>query len=163
MNTRVRRRAFVLSSVLAPLLLSSCGGQTETAQPPEIAYDRDTCARCGMIISDERFAAALVAPDETVQLFDDVGEMLLSVKEEGSEGQRAWAHDRNSREWLDATTATFVRGAPETTPMGTGYVAFTRREDAVAFAAQSGGSGQVWTWQEAIAHSAENDGHSDGG
>ncbi|MEZ4563452.1 MAG: hypothetical protein R2853_12005 [Thermomicrobiales bacterium] len=75
-NARVNRRALVLSSPLTPLFLGSCGGQTETRLPPKISYDRDTCTRCGMIISDERFAAALVAPDGSVQLFDDVGEVF---------------------------------------------------------------------------------------
>lgn len=142
---------FVASSLLAPLLLGGCGGQVDAALPPAITYGRDTCDRCGMIISDERFAAALVAADGSARLFDDAGEMLLSVTEAGLDGQRAWVHDRNSAEWIDATTATYARGAPETTPMGTGYVAFARREDAVAFAAQPGGAGQVLTWQEAIA------------
>lgn len=163
MNARVNRRALVLSSLLTPLFLGSCGGQTETRLPPKISYDRDTCTRCGMIISDERFAAALVAPDGSVQLFDDVGEMLLSVTETEPEGQRAWGHDHNSGEWIDATRAFFARGAPETTPMGTGFVAFSRRDDAVAFAAQSGGSSQVWTWQEVIAYLAGGDSHSGGG
>lgn len=150
MNARVTRRVFAVSSLLAPLLLSGCGGQTDVAQPPEISYERDTCVRCGMIISDERFAAALVAPDGSGRLFDDVGEMLLEAAEGDVEGQRAWAHDRQSAQWIDATAATFVRGTPETTPMGTGYVAFGKRDDAVAFAAQLGSSGEVLTWQEAL-------------
>lgn len=158
MTPRLTRRAFVTSSLLAPLLLGSCGGQADAALPPEITYGRDTCVRCGMIISDERFAAALVAPDGSVRLFDDVGEMLLTATEEEREGQRAWVHDRDSVQWIDATAATFARGAPETTPMGTGYVAFAQREDAEAFAAQPGGLGQVWTWPEATAHGVRNDG-----
>lgn len=55
-----------------------------------------------------------------------------------------------------ATTAIYARGEPETTPMGTGYVAFAKREDAEAFAAQPGGVGQVWTWEEVIANQAYN-------
>ncbi|MCA9877724.1 MAG: nitrous oxide reductase accessory protein NosL [Thermomicrobiales bacterium] len=158
MTPRLTRRAFIGSSLLAPLLLGSCGGQTDAAQPPEITYGRDTCVRCGMIISDERFAAALVAPDGSVRLFDDAGEMLTTVTEEALEGQRAWVHDRHGAQWIDATTATYALGAPETTPMGTGYVAFARREDAETFAAQPDSLGQVWTWPEAIARGAHNDG-----
>lgn len=163
MSARVTRRVFAVSALLAPLLLSGCGGQTDAAQPPEISYERDTCVRCGMIISDERFAAALVAPDGSARLFDDVGEMLLEATEGDLEGERAWAHDRQGAQWIDAMAATFARGAPESTPMGTGYVAFAKRDDAVAFAAQPGGSGEVWTWQEAIALHSANDGRSDGG
>lgn len=162
MSTRVTRRAFVGTSLLAPLLLSRCSGQTDASQPPAINYGRDTCVRCGMIISDEHFAAALVAPDGAVRLFDDAGELLLSVAEEAPEGQRAWVHDRHGMQWIDATAATYARGAPETTPMGTGYVAFAKREDAEAFAGQPGGVGQVWTWQEVIAQQAANDDRSGG-
>ena len=153
----VTRRAFVASTLLAPLLMSSCNEETNTAQPPQISYDRDTCVRCGMIISDERYAAALVAPDGSVRLFDDAGEMLLSAAEDEKAVQHAWAHDRQGRQWIDATAAIYARGAPETTPMGTGYVAFARREDAEAFADQTGDSGQVWTWEEVIARQAYND------
>ena len=156
MTPCVTRRIFVVSSLLAPFLLNGCNGEADAAQPPQIGYGRDTCARCGMIISDERYAAALVAPDGRVRLFDDAGEMLMSAAEDAPEGQRAWAHDRQGKQWIDATTAIYARGEPETTPMGTGYVAFAKREDAEAFAAQPGGLGQVWTWEEVIANQAYN-------
>jgi copper chaperone NosL len=135
---------------LAPLVvtLTGCGGGASATEPPEISYGRDTCDRCGMIISDDRFAAGLVAADGASAIFDDVGEMLQAVREEGLAERRAWVHDWLSREWTDATGATYVRVAPETTPMGTGFVAFGRREDAVAFAAER--DGEIVSWAEAI-------------
>jgi copper chaperone NosL len=146
--TCCNRRRFLRATLAAPLLLIGCGGeQTDAAVPPEIALGRDTCGSCGMIISDERFASALVAADGTVLLYDDLGEMLEAVAAEGLGERRAWAHDWNSAEWTDATTASFVRGAPETTPMGTGFVAFATREDAERFAADGGA--ETLTWEEA--------------
>jgi nitrous oxide reductase accessory protein NosL len=142
------RRAVLAGAVLTPLALAGCGGQPAAAGPPQIAFGRDTCAACGMIISDERFAAALTVEDIEPVLFDDVGEMLQTVAAEGLAGRRAWAHDRESVAWLDAMTATYVRGDAGTTPMGTGFSAFANRDAAAAFAAEQGGD--VMAWDDAI-------------
>jgi copper chaperone NosL len=40
----------------------------------EIKWDRETCVRCSMVISDRRFAAQLRGgPKNTVFKFDDIG------------------------------------------------------------------------------------------
>jgi copper chaperone NosL len=143
------RRTLLAGAAVMPLLLAGCGGeQADAALPPEISYGRDTCDRCGMIISDERFASALVAPDGTATRYDDLGEMLEVIAEEGPGERRAWVHDWGSVEWIDATTASFVRGAPETTPMGTGFIAFAEREDAEQFATEN--NAVILTWDEAM-------------
>ena len=113
------RRLFLGGVALAPLVLAGCGGeQADAAAPPEITYGRDVCSRCGMIISEERYAAGLVAGDGTAALFDDLGEMLQSVREEGLQGRRAWVHDWARWEWIDATSAVYVRGEQETPGQG---------------------------------------------
>ena len=146
------RRSFTAGALLAPLVLVGCGGdQADVTAPPEISYGRDTCHRCGMIISDDRYAAALVAADGTSEVYDDVGEMLQSVSETGLNGRRAWVHDWSSRQWIDATAAIFIRTAPELTPMGTGYIAFERPQDAAAFASEPGAV--PLTWEEVVAAS----------
>ena len=151
MSGHVCSRRFFLGGVaLAPLVLAGCGGeQADAAAPPEITYGRDVCSRCGMIISEERYAAGLVAGDGTAALFDDLGEMLQSVREEGLQGRRAWVHDWTGREWIDATSAVYVRGEQETTPMASGMVAFAARQDAEGYAAAQGAP--VLTWDEATA------------
>jgi copper chaperone NosL len=148
MNVTLTRRALLVASALAPLVLVGCGGQTSAQEPPTISYGRDVCQRCGMIISEERFAGALVTAGGDAALFDDVGELVLTVQEEGLDNRRAWAHDRGTGAWIDAVSASFVRGDAGATPMGTGVVAFAQRDDADAFTAEHGGS--VMTWNEAI-------------
>ena len=101
-----------------------------------------------MIISDERFAAVLTADDGEPMLFDDVGEMLQTVAVEGLDGRRAWAHDRDSKTWIDATTATYVAGDAAATPMGTGIVAFAGRDAAAALAAEQGAA--FASWEDAL-------------
>jgi copper chaperone NosL len=151
MRTRAySRRIFLGSAVLAPVVLIGCGGQeVDLSQPPQITLGRDTCDGCGMIISDERYAAGLVAPDGTASLFDDVGEMLQALGDDKLGERRAWVHDWNSREWIDATTGSYVRGEEAVTPMGFGIVAFGAREDAEAFAVERGAP--ILTWDEVVA------------
>jgi copper chaperone NosL len=148
MNTHTRR-ALLLGAGGAAVTLTGCGGgPADATVPPRISLGRDTCDTCGMIISDERYAAGLVAPDGATTIYDDVGEMLRVVAEEGLRERRAWVHDWNSVEWIDATTAVFIRAAPETTPMGTGLIAFAKHEDATAFA--DGGEADILTWDDAV-------------
>ena len=46
--------------VLAALALAGCSPrQAGEPQPPEIVYGRDVCDRCGMIMDEPRFAAAV--------------------------------------------------------------------------------------------------------
>ena len=58
------------------VLLTACG-QDAPAGPPTVRYGQDPCAGCGMIISDDRFAAAWVDPagEAAPRLFDDGGGM----------------------------------------------------------------------------------------
>ena len=52
------RPAAVLAAGL--ILASGCGRRSDTG-PPELHYGQDVCAACNMIVSEERFAAAVVA------------------------------------------------------------------------------------------------------
>lgn len=149
---RLSRRAFLGVALAAPLGLIACdGGQSAADSPPELAIGRDVCDRCGMIVSEARYAAGLVDAAGASRNFDDVGEMIMTVREEGLQGRRAWAHDLHSEQWIDATTAVYVQGALEMTPMGTGIVALATREDAEAFAREGEGEGTPLSWDEAIA------------
>lgn len=126
--------------------LSACGGgQIDPNSPPEIVYGEDVCSRCGMIISDTRFAAALVVEkgsnDYEHLLFDDPGEMFAFAAEEGEATKiaRWYVHDYNSREWLDGTSAWFVLSAGVQSPMGFGVAACADEAQANALAQSSGG------------------------
>lgn len=149
MMSRGNRRLFLGGALLSPLVLAACGGEeTSGAKPPAISYQRDTCDRCGMIISDERYAAGLVAPDGTAELFDDAGEMVLTVREDGLQGRSSWAHDWSGGGWIDGAAAHYVRGDAEMTPMGTGVVAFATAEAAEAYAAEH--DGELVTWEALV-------------
>ena len=62
---------------LTPLaaMLSACGKSGWPEGMAEIKWDRDTCTRCRMAISDRRFAAQVRGgPKDQVFKFDDIGQ-----------------------------------------------------------------------------------------
>ena len=142
MNPLLNRRTLMLG--VAGVTLVGCGGGASADDPPKISYGKDTCARCRMIISEERQAAGLVAGNGDRTLFDDTGEMIATVQEEGLSSRRVWVHDYRSEDWIDGTKASFVASADVMTPMGTGVVAFTERAAADEFAASHGTTALTW-------------------
>jgi nitrous oxide reductase accessory protein NosL len=91
-----------------------------------IKWDRDSCARCGMAISDRRFAAQIRGGDKhTAFKFDDIGCAVTWCTEKLP--QHPWMNDPRSRfwvadfgrpgtHWLDARQAHYVPGP--NSPMG---------------------------------------------
>jgi copper chaperone NosL len=139
-------RAAAGALLLTPLAmaLSGCsrGNWPEGMAP--IRWDRDTCIRCRMAISDRRFAAQMRGGEKnTVFKFDDLGCLLFWIKEEGakypwmvSPETRLWVADYSSRSreemiWLDPRQGYYVQ---RTSPMGYNFAAIsTPQADAVTF------------------------------
>ncbi len=122
------------------LLLTSCG-DAPTLDPPIVRWGQDVCAECGMILSDDRYAAAVVAIHDGERheyLYDDLGEMLAHPpKTEGAVKQ--WARDMRTRQWIDASRAHYIRSRTLHTPMGYGVVALNDLQDAQALRDEAGG------------------------
>lgn len=147
MKRTIGRRQLLVGA--AALALVGCGGSADASKPPKIDYGRDVCGRCRMIISEDRHAAALVTEDGDKTLFDDAGEMIATVQENGlAAGQRVWVHDYQSQEWTDGTKALFVVSPEIMTPMGTGVVAFKDRAPADERATSLGVA--TMTWEEVL-------------
>lgn len=126
-------------------LTAGCGAPPDPLAPPEIVYGEDVCDACGMIISDERFAAATIvtSPDGEPEprKFDDIGEMFEYHAEHAEVPVQRWyVHDHASMAWIQADQATFVRAESLSTPMGFGVAAFADAAAAEAFAADVGGT-----------------------
>lgn len=86
--------------------------------PRPIAYDREPCRHCRMLISEPRFAAQLQTRDGEIWSFDDPG-CLLSALAAGSPEVRAlWFHHLREDRWLAAEQVAFQETKP--TPMGYG-------------------------------------------
>ncbi|QDU68610.1 nitrous oxide reductase accessory protein NosL [Engelhardtia mirabilis] len=115
--------------------ISACGAADPDA-PPTIVPDASVCAECDMIISDLRFATALVVRDERgggrALLFDDLGDQLIHEREHPEyEVLARWVHDHGTEQWVEAESAWYLRSDALLTPMASGLAAFADRDAAV--------------------------------
>lgn len=127
------------------LLLIAAGligcDEPPTLDPPEVRWGQDVCSACSMIISEDRYASAIVSivnDERHVHLFDDLGEMF-EVPAPTTASYRRWVCDAQTRDWIDAETAIYVRSAALHTPMGRGIAAFEDEADAKTLQAEVGG------------------------
>jgi copper chaperone NosL len=149
MMTRVTRRQLIAAGTMLPLVLAGCGGEGASAdEPPDINLGRDACDRCGMIISEERFASGIVDDEGDALIFDDAGEMISVVQEEGLDDRRAWVHGYPSLEWKDAREAWYAVTMELPTPMGSGVFPFDSQSEAEAFTAETGGT--LYAWEDLL-------------
>jgi hypothetical protein len=115
MRDRSRARHLCLLAVLA-FALHACG-PPEGPQP--IAWDREPCAHCRMLISDPAFAAQLHTADGTVESFDDPGCLFARIEARQPHVHALWFHHSREDRWLPGDHVAFVRGAK--TPMDFGF------------------------------------------
>lgn len=123
------------AALLLALLTAACA-RPHPGDPPEIAIGRQECARCGMIISEERFSGGWIDPEGATVAFDDVGELLAAVEASPQLREGAWVRDFETSSWLRLADAHLARAEGFATPMGTGWAAFSKRSEADAFAAK---------------------------
>ncbi|HEX8989985.1 MAG TPA: nitrous oxide reductase accessory protein NosL [Rhodocyclaceae bacterium] len=127
----MNRRRFIADAIAAgfavsPLaaLLAGCSHSTVPEGMAEIKWDRDTCTRCRMVISDRRFAAQVRGgPKNSNFSFDDIGCAAFWLADQAwgrDAAARIWVADVGSRpdsvRWLDARSAQFIGG--KESPMG---------------------------------------------
>jgi copper chaperone NosL len=115
------KRCSVVPVVALTLLLSACGGDPGQG-PVEVKWDRDTCERCRMVLSDRLHSAQVRVPTpdgrSRVYRFDDIGCALIWLEERAERDDPAteiWVNDWRAGDWIDARTATYLRG--QVTPM----------------------------------------------
>ncbi|MFZ2973945.1 MAG: hypothetical protein WA049_15020 [Ferribacterium limneticum] len=122
--------------LLTPLTAALSGCRSKGSWPEgmaEIKWDRDTCVRCSMVISDRRFAAEMRGgPNNTVFKFDDPGCLAFWLKEKADKypwmadaETRMWVADFSSKSreemtWLAPHRAHFIT---KTSPMGYNFAA----------------------------------------
>ena len=104
------------------LVLTGCSGDPGTG-PVAVKWDRDTCARCNMVLSDREHSAQVrYSPADgsrsRVHTFDDIGCAVLWLERQtwrDQAGVEIWVTDYRDGAWIDARAAHFVRG--RITPM----------------------------------------------
>lgn len=134
---KLTRRRFLLcvSCAAAGAVLAACAPRSSEPQPPEIAYGFDVCESCGMLISEPRFACALVLEDGRALKFDDLGDMVVYQLDRPNLKITAWfAHDYYTEQWVRAEAAFYVASDTIASPMGHGLAAFSTQAAADTFA-----------------------------
>lgn len=111
------------------LLLAACG-QSEIVAVA--IHPEDVCAACKMAISEKQFATEFVTKDGDAKKFDDLGCMLDYLKTKADRNQIAayFVADFESKKWLRAESAHFVKSAKFAAPMGGNIAAFEHQEKA---------------------------------
>src|SRR5262249_9466691 len=114
--------------------------------PPTVRFGEEACASCRMIIGDEHFAAALVAPTGDALKFDDIGCLVEHEAGRLRPEVAYWGRDAAGLErlhapgargracpaaagleWLDAREARFAHSPSVVSPMGFGLAAHPAR------------------------------------
>ncbi len=78
-------------------------------------------------MSEWRFASELIDSDGVAHKFDDLACLLAFRRQHRFVTAAAYVVDYDSRQWIDAFRAHFVRSAEFSTPMGGGIIAFADR------------------------------------
>jgi nitrous oxide reductase accessory protein NosL len=140
---------------IAALVLAGCSASADG--PPDIALDRTACARCGMLVSDVRFAAAYRQEGAAPHVFDDIGCLRAAVQANPAHRTATfWFHDAVHGDWIPGRDITFAASAAIQTPMGGGYLAF--RDPAAAEREAAARQGRVIRSLEALFGEREKDG-----
>ena len=94
----------------------------------KIHWDRDTCERCVMVISEKNYAVQIQNPvTKQKHKFDDFGCAVLWFKDNSQdwfEKATLWVKDEKTKTWIDARSALWTYG--NITPMNYGLAAYTK-------------------------------------
>lgn len=145
---------------LLPVSALAVGCASEPAlEPPTLHLGQDLCDVCGMIISEERFAAAAIVEDPSGdrarQRFDDIGCMLAPRRNPDRRIVIRYVHDFETLDWLGADRATYLQSRELMTPMLFGLAAFSDREQAERL--QERFPGDILQLPELVARAAGGD------
>jgi hypothetical protein len=110
------------------LLLVGCSVDLDTG-PREVKWDRDTCERCRMVLSDRNFAAQIRyfpngSERSKVVMFDDIGCAMIWLDDKpwrDDPRNEIWVVDHRSGQWINARRAVYLTGV--LTPMEYGLAA----------------------------------------
>jgi hypothetical protein len=101
--------------------------------PREVAWDREACAHCRMLVSEPAFAVQARRGDGTAVAFDDPGCYFAWREEERAEPGEVWFRHLREERWVAEADVAFVEVSP--TPMGFGLGAVGAGEGELSVAA----------------------------
>src|SRR5262245_40430823 len=116
-------RKFLRITPTTVLFLANC--HAPASRPVEIVAE-DMCGYCRMAISERQYAAECVDKQGTAWKFDDIGCMTNYLGSRNGQNDElvCYVVDFDSRQWISASQAFFVRSIKYKTPMGGSVAAF---------------------------------------
>ncbi|AKH20823.1 multidrug ABC transporter ATPase [Sedimenticola thiotaurini] len=107
---------------LALSLLTGCSVDPGTG-PDDVKWDRETCERCRMVLSDRNHSAQIRyypanKKRSKVMKFDDIGCAVIWLEDKPWKDDpktQIWVTDRHGGGWLNAREAFYIKG--DLTPM----------------------------------------------
>jgi copper chaperone NosL len=125
-----------ITCLVAACLLAGCG-TLDPAQPPIVRFGEEACVHCRMIISDDRFAAAIVERTGDTLKFDDVGCLVEHEAMHLRPDVVYWVRGFDCQTWLLARDAAFVYSTKIVSPMNHGLAAFPDEQAAEKLASDA--------------------------
>jgi copper chaperone NosL len=110
-------------------LLAGCGS-ADLSRPSDVRWGEEACAFCRMIISDDRFGAAIVCKNAEVLKFDDIGCLIRHEAGQVRPAAVYWVRGFTGHGWLDARSAIYFDSAHVKSPMDYGLAAQSAAEAA---------------------------------
>jgi hypothetical protein len=93
----------------------------------EIKPKEYQCSECNMDIEDLDYVVELIAENGNTYFFDDVGCVVLWLKNHSPKISKLMAKTLDTHRWIDATKAWYDRTA--SSPMGYGFAAYEKRKE----------------------------------
>ena len=109
--------------VIFLLVISGCSAE-QTTGAEDVRWDRETCERCRMTVSDRLFSAQVrggAGQQHKVYKFDDIGCAVVWLDQQDWKDEpdvEIWVNEQNNGKWINARTARFTRN--NNTPMAYG-------------------------------------------
>jgi hypothetical protein len=104
--------------VVGVVLWAIVGSRTTPKGPVPVAWDRQPCAHCGMLLGEPAFAVQLHTAEGDVLFFDDPGCYFSYRAGHMTVVHAAWFHDLQQDRWRPESAVGFLPVA--TSPMGWG-------------------------------------------
>ena len=123
----MRRLIPAIAVSTASLLIPGCENQTAVG-PPAVLLGDSVCRQCNMILSDERWATAMIVEGPRgpePRLFDDFNcQVNYEVENPELVVLARWSHSYATRRWIHTEEAGFLLSPNLRTPMGSQVAAF---------------------------------------
>jgi copper chaperone NosL len=117
------------AAIVAAAVLLIVRAQRVPDGPEPVAWDREACAHCHMLIGDVRFGAQLITKDGRVHNFDDPGCMLRYVAEYRPAVHAMWFRHVDEDRWVRGDQVAFRRVADSPMDWGLGAVGADQPHD----------------------------------